>query len=97
MAIYQNILKGRRKKIAVIPIGVDTRIFRPLVTEKKGDIFFLSVLDEYHEFKGLDVLLGAIRIVKSEIPDLKLIVGGEGALKDYYMRGLEIHGLKRKC
>ena len=79
--------------MAVIPIGVDTRIFRPLVTKKRGDIFFLSVLDEYHEFKGLDVLLGAIRIAKREMPDLKLIVGGEGALKDYYMKVSKSMGL----
>jgi len=78
-------LEGLKEKTAVIPIGVDARIFRPLVTKKRGDIFFLSVLDEYHEFKGLDTLLGAIRIAKREFPDLKLIVGGEGALKEYYM------------
>jgi glycosyltransferase involved in cell wall biosynthesis len=86
-------LDGQKEKTAVIPIGVDTRIFRPLVTKKKGDIFFLSVLDEYHEFKGLDVLLGAIRIAKREMPDLKLIVGGEGALKDHYMKVSKSMGL----
>jgi glycosyltransferase involved in cell wall biosynthesis len=86
-------LEGQKKKLAVIPIGVDTRIFRPLVTKKMGDIFFLSVLDEYHEFKGLDVLLGAIRIMKMEFPDLKLIVGGVGALKEYYMNVSKSMGL----
>ncbi len=79
-------LEGQKEKMAVIPIGVDTRIFRPLVTTKRGDIFFLSVLDEYHEFKGLEVLLGAIKIAKRILPDLKLIIGGEGALKDHYMK-----------
>jgi len=88
-------LKGQKEKMVVIPIGVDTRIFRPLITEKKGDIFFLSVLDEYHEFKGLDVLLGAIRIAKREMPDLKLIVGGEGALKDHYIKVSKSMGLGR--
>lgn len=88
-------LKGQKEKMVVIPIGVDTSIFRPLITEKKGDIFFLSVLDEYHEFKGLDVLLGAIRIAKREMPDLKLIVGGEGALKDHYIKVSKSMGLGR--
>jgi glycosyltransferase involved in cell wall biosynthesis len=86
-------LEEQREKIAVIPIGVDTRIFRPLVTKKRGDIFFLSVLDGYHEFKGLDVLLGAIRIAKREMPYLKLIVGGEGAQKDHYMKVSKSMGL----
>lgn len=86
-------LTGHKEKIAVIPIGVDTRVFRPLVTKKRGDIFFLSVLDEYHEFKGLDVLLGAIKNAKKEMPDLKLVVGGEGALKDHYMNVSKSMGL----
>lgn len=79
-------LAEQKEKTAVIPIGVDTKSFMPLVTEKRGDIFFLSVLDEYHEFKGLDVLLGAIKIAKRELPDIKLIVGGEGVLRDHYRK-----------
>ena len=77
-------LLRQKKKIALIPIGVDSREFRPVPTRKKGDIFFLSVLDEYHGFKGLDVLLGAVRIAKRDIPDLRLIVGGEGSQKGFY-------------
>ena len=77
-------LEDQKKKIEVIPIGVNIEVFKPFVTEKKGDIFFLSVLDEYHGFKGLEVLLGALRIAKRDMPELKLIVGGDGSQKDYY-------------
>jgi glycosyltransferase involved in cell wall biosynthesis len=88
-------LEGQKKKIAVIPIGVDTNVFRPLSIEKKGDIFFLSLLDKYHDFKGLDVLLGAVNIVKRDMPDLKLIVGGGGVLQVHYERVAKSMGLIR--
>ncbi len=86
-------LMGQKKKVAIIPIGVDSREFRPVPTRKKGDIFFLSVLDGYHDFKGLDVLLGAVRIAKRDIPDLRLIVGGGGPRRGFYENASRSMGL----
>jgi glycosyltransferase involved in cell wall biosynthesis len=88
-------LGGQKKKIAIIPIGVDSRAFRPVPTQKKGDIFFLSVLDDYHGFKGLDVLLGAMRIAIRDMPDLRLIVGGDGSTRIFYEDESRSMGLSR--
>jgi glycosyltransferase involved in cell wall biosynthesis len=74
-----------RDKIVVVPNSVDTGIFYPATEPKIGDIFFLGVLDQYHRYKGLDYLLGAVRYVLPDIPDLKLIVGGSGIMKEYYL------------
>lgn len=52
--------------------------------EAGNSIFFLSVLDEFHRYKGLDYLLKAFKIVKKEINDAKLTVGGRGSLLNYY-------------
>ncbi len=79
-------LQGYRKKIVVMPIGVDADAFKPCNDEEIGDIFFLSVLDEFHDFKGLDVLLRAVKIVKNKMPQVKLIVGGSGTLVDRYRK-----------
>ena len=75
-------------KIEVIPNGVDVDKFRPITSTNNNNytIFFLSVLDEFHRYKGLDYLLKSIQIVKKEIPNLKLIVGGKGVLVDYYKK-----------
>lgn len=76
-----------RDKIEVIPNGVDTDKFQPKKSLDKDDgvvIFFLSVLDEYHKYKGLDYLLEALKTVKKTVPDVKLIVGGKGVLLDHY-------------
>lgn len=82
---YSPRLKKYKDKIEVIPIGVDIEKFKPLNIEKEDNIlFFLSILDEFHKFKGLDYLLKALKTVKNKISDIKLVVGGNGKLLGYY-------------
>ena len=83
---YSPYLKKYREKIIVIPPGVDLNKYRSTGKPKnKNTLFFLGILDEYHEYKGLDDLLKGILYVKKEIPGIKLIIGGEGRLKDKYI------------
>jgi glycosyltransferase involved in cell wall biosynthesis len=77
-------IKNYVDKIRVIPIGVDTKAFEPIDVELLGDIFFLGIMDEFHMYKGLDILLKALKIVKVGYPHVKLLVGGSGALSCYY-------------
>jgi glycosyltransferase involved in cell wall biosynthesis len=78
-------LRNYSDKIEVIPNGVDVDKFKPFnVKKQENSIFFLSLLDEFHKYKGLDYLLNALKIVKLEIKDVKLIVGGKGKLLNYY-------------
>jgi len=98
-------LKKYNEKVVVIPCGVDTDLFRPTEGIKSTNtIFFLSVLDEFHKYKGLDYLLQAINKVKNRIPDVKLIIGGQGILLEYYRdiaitlgleHNVEFHGFIR--
>jgi glycosyltransferase involved in cell wall biosynthesis len=88
-------LKNYEKKTVIIPPGVDTKRFRSLnVKKEENTIFFLSVLDRYHRYKGLDYLLNALRLVKNDIKDVKLIVGGDGELLEYYKDMVRYLGLK---
>ncbi len=78
-------LANYKDKIVTIPNGVDTTQFKPTTKKRsKHQIFFLSVLDKFHKYKGLDYLLEALVEVKKTIPDVKLVVGGKGELLDYY-------------
>lgn len=77
-------LQNYRDKITTIPNGVDTGIFKPSNHRNSNQIFFLSVLDRFHKYKGLDYLLDALVNVKEVIPDVKLVVGGKGELLDFY-------------
>ena len=79
-------LQNYKDKIVTIANGVDTDIFKPTGDKKEQkQVFFLSVLDSFHKYKGLDYLLESIKEVKKSIADIKLVVGGKGELLDYYI------------
>ncbi|MDF0591964.1 glycosyltransferase family 4 protein [Candidatus Methanocrinis natronophilus] len=81
-------LREFRDKIETIPVGVDLSRFRPTHEATDGEtLFFLSCLDRYHSYKGLDDLLEALVLVKEDYPEVKLLVGGSGELLDHY-RGM---------
>lgn len=82
-------------KIEVIPNGVDIEKFKPQnIKKERNTIFFLSVLDEFHRYKGLDYLLKALKVVKEKIDGVKLIIGGKGVLLNYYNEMVDNMGLK---
>ncbi|KZN25031.1 hypothetical protein A4G99_00340 [Haladaptatus sp. R4] len=89
-------LKSVRSKVECIPNGVDIRRFRPMSVSSEAkrslgfasdrdNVLFLSALDEYHRYKGLDVLLAAMASLAetTEMPP-KLVVGGDGVLRAEY-------------
>ncbi len=88
-------LKNYKDKVVTIPNGVDTTLFKPGEKPRKNNqIFFLSVLDRFHKYKGLDYLLESLVGVKEKIPDVKLIVGGKGELLEFYKSKTEKLGIK---
>ena len=78
-------LKDFADKVETIPVGVNLEKFRPdgMATNGKT-LFFLSILDSYHRYKGLDDLLRALVLVKRAVPDVGLVVGGDGELLSHY-------------
>ncbi len=92
---FSPYLKGYADKIEVIPVGVDVDRFKPLKCQKRENtIFFLSLLDEFHKYKGLDYLLKALQLIKNKIPDVKLLVGGKGVLLEHYQEMVNSLGLQ---
>lgn len=88
--LSSNYLKSYKNKARVVPNGVDINRFRPRGDDnersKEGRVlFFLGLLDRFHRYKGLDYLMQAMAAVNKKMPDVKLIVGGSGDLKGYYM------------
>ncbi len=87
-------LKAVTDKIRMIPPGVDILHFHPDPSPPEWDLFFLSVLDQYHHYKGLDTLLSAIAIAKKTYPAVQGLIGGTGELLSYYQKmanTLELH------
>jgi glycosyltransferase involved in cell wall biosynthesis len=73
-------------KLIHIPPGVNAEQFKPEKLPKIGDLFFLSVLDEYHKYKGIEILFSAIQHLKQRFPEIILIVGGGGIKRDQYQK-----------
>lgn len=81
-------------KVTTVRNGVDTDQFAPRDVDDSTarrfgfdpagtNLFFLSVLDDYHDYKGLDRLLEAVETLP---PDYRLVVGGDGSKREYYER-----------
>lgn len=91
-----GILKRYQHKIKVLPNGVDVNIFKPLnILKEKNTVLFVSILDKHHKYKGLDYLLESIVLVKKKIPNVKLIVVGEGELKSPYIEKTKELGIEK--
>src|ERR1039458_70661 len=81
---YSRQLKFHRNKVVTIPLGVTEPLTISKGERKPGQIFFMSVLDKHHEYKGLDVLLRSMVQITNSRRDAKLLVGGGGELVDMY-------------
>ncbi|EMA24370.1 glycosyltransferase family 4 protein [Haloarcula argentinensis] len=83
-------LKPHTDKVRVVHNGVDVERFHPVELDTarrerlgfdsdRSNLFFLSVLDGHHGYKGLDVLLKSLaQLSESEELVPKLLVGGGG-------------------
>lgn len=83
-------------KVTIIPIGVDTAEFFPLVQERPVDVMFLSVLDPFHHFKGLNILLEAVHIITRDVPGIRVVVGGGGTAVESYTARTRVLGIEHQ-
>ena len=86
-------LKLHKKKVIAIPLGVTLPLTVPGVRHKTDQVFFMSVLDKHHEYKGLGILLDAMVKVKDRRPEARLLIGGDGELIGRYRQRAIIHGI----
>ncbi|HEY5122281.1 MAG TPA: glycosyltransferase family 4 protein [Ignavibacteria bacterium] len=91
-----DIKKYNEKNIVIIPHGIYTffRKFEANSLEEQNCILFFGNIREY---KGLRYLIEAVPFILSEIPDLKVIIAGEGDISEFssviekYKNVYEIH------
>jgi len=79
-----DIYEKHKDKFYELPFGVDSERFEPDDNWqiKKNKILFVGSLDKAHDFKGLDILLSAMTLIKNQ--KLKLVVVGGGDLLYFY-------------
>jgi len=94
---YRNkspILSSLGSRVQVINNGVDCQRFRPDVDSSSIEaryglsgrfvVLFVGALTKWHGYKGLDVLLEALRIYVKSSRNVLLLVVGDGDLKLHY-------------
>ncbi len=90
--------------VSVVRNGVDTDRFVPMTvpaTTRRAlgfesdcpNLFFLSVLDEYHSYKGLTVLLDALKTIVEHGSSLHLVIGGDGPMREDYEQAVRNRNL----
>jgi glycosyltransferase involved in cell wall biosynthesis len=91
-------LRKFRRKIEIIPNGVDDKVFAPVSEKEKirikerlninseKIILFVGLLDRFHAYKGLHYLIASSKKVVTRLKSLKFIVVGEGELRAFYQQ-----------
>lgn len=78
------------EKLWVHPIGIDVEAFRPAARAKESLVLFVGRLVEK---KGCEYLLRAMRRVEEQMPEARLVVVGDGPLRESLQA--EARGLRR--
>ena len=75
-------------KVVVIPVGVDTKMFKPMDKNTLREKYKFNETDKillyvgrFKKEKGLDLLIKAFKRVKAKIPASKLVLVGDGPEK----------------
>lgn len=93
------------EKFVEIPIGVNELLFKPRYRDKdiieqydlhgKKIILFVGGLDKAHYFKGINILIQAVKKLNAR-DDFRVVIIGEGDLKQTYQSMADSLGLGRK-
>jgi len=85
--------KGITVPILPLYLGIDLSVFKPLPdVEKKWDIAFLGRLER---MKAVDLFPEMLTLLKKDYPHLKMVMTGEGSLKDKLLNDLESAGVSQ--
>jgi len=83
--------KGITVPILPLYLGIDLSVFKPLSdVEKKWDIAFLGRLER---MKSVDLFPEMLTLLKKDYPQLKMVMTGEGSVKDKLLNDFESAGV----
>ncbi len=98
------VFERTKNKWAELPLGVDTERFSPQpkpvdilnqlhFSSDKPTILFVGGMDQAHYFKGVSVLLEAIRILKNSNILVQVLMVGDGDLRESFEQRTKILGI----
>ncbi len=81
-----------RGEIRTLYLGIDTDVFRPIENvEKRWDVAFMGRLEH---MKSVDLFPSVLKILRSTHPNLKMMITGEGSLREKLFHDLEKNELR---
>lgn len=93
---YVESILGNNDKIHFIPPGIDLEVFKPNPKLNKiYDLLFVGRIEKTSDWKGLDILLQSVSLVKSKFPNIKLQIIGQGSAVDTYKKQVDKLHLSR--
>lgn len=88
--VRDHALHGHEDRTDVVAPGVDHYRFTPYGKEgerrRPHDVLFVGPLDRRYRWKGVDVLLKAMRLVREQVPDATLTLVGDGDRREAFER-----------
>ncbi len=103
--LYSKYTKKFEYKSSVVPNGVDTSKFNPMIDGQiirkklsinKKILLFVGSLNSSHKGKGLTKLMDALKILLADHIDVRLVVVGDGDMKSTYMDYAKSIGISDK-
>jgi glycosyltransferase involved in cell wall biosynthesis len=98
-----HILEAHMDRVVVIPNGVDTQRFNPdihgeeirrrLGVDRGKIVLFVGALTQWHRYKGLEVLIQAMALMRDQVPEARLVIVGAGQLETEYRQLVSRHSL----
>lgn len=95
--VRDDFLNKYKYKSKTITPGVDTAQFKPAENSviNSNTILFVAGLSRSQQFKGLKLLMEAIKKVSENIPTIRLVVVGEGDMRTEYEEHSKKLGLEK--
>jgi glycogen(starch) synthase len=90
-ALRQHLDSDFHEKVRTLYSGIDLSVFKPLPhLEKQWDLAFMGRLEA---MKSVDLFPEMLSILKPKFPDLKMMITGEGSLKERLFKEFEEQGV----
>lgn len=85
--------KDSAHKVTFTPPGIDTEFFVPRDVKKTHDLIYAGRIESTSSWKGIEVLLEAVHLLKVTHPHITLQIVGDGDAVDLYRRQAEELGI----
>lgn len=94
-AFVERVVGKTSGKVTFTPPGIDTEFFTPAKVKKTTDLIFVGRIESTSKWKGIDVLLEAVRLVEPYHRDISLKIVGQGDAVEEHQETARYLGIQK--